>query len=180
VQLVAGQTITAQAHMQWSGLVGYNDPIHWSFRSDNDRVATASLLLEDHETHNVQIVAVGPGTAAIRSEEQNGFGPAYVRIAVVCGAEPPVRAAAAVVQAHIGQAVAIAAASDIANRSQFTWYLGREGDRSHPLAATGPQIELTPTAYGTQYVWVSAMTPCSASSAEIRVDVAQPRHRAAR
>src|SRR5207248_1938087 len=132
--------------------------------------------------HAIQITAVGPGTAVIRSASTTGqFGPQeWVTIHVICGAEAPIRPAAPVVIARLGQRVTLVVVSDIANRAQFTWYRGREGDRSQPLAATGPQIELTATSYGTQYVWVAATTPCSASSAEFQTEVVPPRLRAVR
>lgn len=182
MQLVSGETATVRVVARWSGLVDYGNGVHWTFRSDNERVAIAFVRMENSQPQDVRITATGPGSAFIRYEQSNGAlsQEKYVTIKVVCGAEPPVYAAAPVVQARLNQTVALAAVSDIANRTLFTWYLGREGDRSHPLAATGPRIELTATRLGTQYVWVSAMTPCSATSAEIRLEVVPLRGRAVR
>src|SRR5258705_3584347 len=117
VQLVAGQTATVQVQAKWSGLVDYGNGVHWAFRSDNDHVGTASLYLQDDAVHDVRIVAVGPGTAAIRYESNAGLSEqAYVVINVVCGAEPPVQPAAAVLHARLGRPSTVAVVSEIANR----------------------------------------------------------------
>lgn len=181
IRLLAGQTADITVQAQWSGLTGYNDPIDWSFRSDNGNVAVAAFHLIDHERHTVRVAAVGPGTAFIRTESQGGMSAQYwVVIHVGCDAEPPVHAATPVVQARLGQVITLKAFSEFGYRAQFAWFLGREGDRSRPLAAGGPELDLRMGESGSQYVWVSATTPCSTSSAEFRVDVSLPRRRAAR
>lgn len=179
VQLVVGETTTVQVHPMWSGIANYDENINWTFRSDIPSVATASCLVTDTRIHDVRITALTPGAASIRQETSNGLDAvAWVRINVVCAPEAPVRAAAPVVRGNVGQAVAIEVVSEIAERTRFTWYLGRKGDRSHPLDSIGPRMTFISNAYGSQYLWVSATTPCSVSSTEFRVDVASPRRRA--
>jgi hypothetical protein len=179
VQLAVGETTTVKVRAMWSGLVDYGGGIHWGFRSDNNQVATAFAQIDDQETHEVRIAAIGPGLASIRQEWKLGLGEVtWVRIVVVCGAEAPVRPAVADVRARIGEPVAIAVLSEIAERTVFHWYLGRVGDLSHPLSASGTEIAFTPTAYGTQYVWVSAITTCSTSSTQFSIDVPLLRRRA--
>jgi len=179
VQLVVGETTTVQVHPMWSGTANYDENINWTFRSDASFVATASCLVTDTHVHDVRITAVGPGAASIRQEIPSGLDEvAWVRINVVCAPETPVRAAAPILHGSIGEPVAIEAVSEIAERTTFTWYLGREGDRSHPLDSIGPRRAFTPNAYGSQYLWVSAITRCSVSATEFRVDVVPPRRRA--
>lgn len=172
MQLMVGEHRTARVLAKWSGLVDYGNGIHWSFASDNTYVALGSVDVEDARAHDVDIVAVAPGKAWIA-----GVGQRWVEIDVICGApEPPVRAAAPVIRARAGEMLTLRALSDIAARSRFTWYLGRDGDTSHPLAATGTEIFFVPRTAGTQYLWVNATTPCTASTAEFRIDVsARPR-----
>src|SRR5207244_10866337 len=64
VHLFVGQAATAQVHVVFSGLNPNVGPIHWTFSSDDDRVAIAHASVDDQETHNVPIVAVSPGAAA--------------------------------------------------------------------------------------------------------------------
>jgi hypothetical protein len=179
VQVVVGETATVQVHATWSGFANYHENINWTFRSDAPFVATAFVQVTDNNVHDVRITGAGPGASSIRQETPNGLDEgAWVRINVVCAPEAPVRAAAPMMHGSIGEPVAIEAVSEIAGRTTFTWYLGREGDRSHPLDSGGPRIAFTPNAYGSQYVWVSAVTRCSVSAKEFRVDVATPRRRA--
>ena len=180
VQLVTGQRTKVQVQAWWSGLVDYGNGIHWSFRTDYPHVATAAIYVSDSAPHDVEIVATGPGYAAIRRENENGsLGQAFVQITVTCGPEPAVRAMAPLLHARAGDAVTLQAYSEIGDRSRFAWYAGRQGDTSHPLAATGPQIVIVPRTVGPNFVWVNATTPCSASTAEFRIDV-PARIRAAR
>jgi hypothetical protein len=179
VQLVVGETTTVQVHPMWSGIANYGENINWTFRSDAPFVATAFCLVTDTHVHDMRITAIAPGSASIRQETSNGLDEvAWVRINVVCAPEAPVRASAPMLRGSIGEPVAIEAVSEIAERTTFSWYLGREGDRSHPLDSIGQRIAFTPHAYGSQYLWVSAITRCSESTTEFRIDVAPPRRRA--
>src|SRR5258708_7519091 len=176
VHLVVGQTINVQVQVQFSGLLpNVNDPVNESFASDNDQVATAFVIVQDKQRHNVQITAMGPGTAAIRSVVPHGFGNwAWVHITVDCGVEQPIRPVSAVLNGSIGKPVTIAVVSNL-EQTVFAWYLGRNGDRSHPLDTSGSVIAFTPNAYGSHYVWGTATSACSASAAACRVDGPLPR-----
>lgn len=166
----------------WSGLVDYGGGIHWMFRTENDQVATAFAHVQDGADHDVTISGIGPGTTAIRdvlpSGQVAGY-PSWVIIHVTCGAEPAVQPAARILSTRSGRPVTLSAVSQFPDRTTFTWYLGRIGDGSKRLDANGPQMTFTPTAAGTQYVWVSAMTACSTSAAEFVIEVSSSRHRAA-
>jgi len=170
VALNVGERATIHLQAKWSGLVDYGNGIHFSFRTENVAVAVAAVSVNDESLHAVEIVAVGPGNTSISEALPNDkFGWQYVKIRVLCTEEPAVRAATPVVLTRLGEAVTLKAVSDIAERTRFTWYLGHVGDTSHPLAATGPEVALVPRA-GVQYVWVAAVTTCSASSAEFRIE----------
>ena len=61
------------------------------------------------------------------------------------------------------------------------WYLGRIGDQSKPLGI-GKEMTITPTAPGTMYVWVWAVSPIASTSVELAIEVepAPTRRRSAR
>lgn len=180
VQLTVGEATSVHVVGKWSGLVDYGNGIHWRFRSDDVTVATAFAHMEDSSDHEVAIVAVGPGTASIREEYSTGqLGSVpWVRITSVCGVEPAAVAAVPVVRARVGERVTLSVVSPIASRTTFRWYAGVIGDDSHELDASGPELVVTPDAYGAQSYWVSAMTPCSASTVQFRVEVPRPKPRA--
>ena len=165
-----------------SGLVDYGETIHWTFRTENDRVATAFAHVQDAKDHDVTITGIGPGVTAIRevlpSGALAGF-PSYVIIHVTCGAEAPVMPATEVVSTRVNKPAMLTALSQFPDRTAFTWFAGHVGDTSKPIGASGPQIIVTPSAAGRQYVWVSALTTCSTSAAEFAIDVSPSRHRAA-
>jgi hypothetical protein len=173
IELVVGQTGVVQVQAHWSGLVDYGNGIHWTFRSDTPAVAGAWVRVEDEQVYDVPIIALSPGYAVIREQTTSGalIDPSWVTIHVICGDEQPIRAAATELRGRIREPLALGVLSEIAARTQFTWYLGRKGDITHRLPDTGPRIAFTPSAYGTQYVWVSARTTCSESTAEFRIDV---------
>lgn len=178
LQLEVGDQTSVEVRAMWSGLVDYGNGIHWTFRSDDSRVATATATVEDSSAHLVPVEAVGPGVARICLG--NSSEACYVTIYVHCGDEAPVLAAQPVLRAELHEPVTLSVVTPIAQRTHFTWFRGRMGDRSHPLDAASAEITFAPDAYDTQYVWVSAVTSCSTSSAEFRIDVPRPRSRAVR
>jgi len=180
VRMTVGETTTVQVKAMWSGLVDYGGGVHWSFRSDSPNIATAHVRMDSSAQQDVEIVAVGPGTASIRQEGPTGLlgGTNWVVINVVCGDEPPVRSAAQELRARMGDPVPLAVVSEIASRTMFTWYLGEIGDHSQPLYLSGPAIVFKPEHYGTTRVWVEAHTPCSTSAAQFTVEVPLPKRRA--
>lgn len=179
VDLQVGETTIVQIKPTWSGLVDYGNGVHWTFRSDDERVALAYARLDDSKPYDMEITAVGPGIALIR-QEYNGLLSDYgwVRILVTCAIEPPVRAAVPVLTTRPGVPVILAAETEIASRTSFVWYHGRQGDRSHRIEASGPVLRFVPETPGTKYVWVEAITPCSISTAEFRIETGLPRRRA--
>lgn len=179
VHLVAGRSTTVTVRFVFTGLLPWPQPSETTFRSDDESVAIANVRIVDKATHEVEIRAVGPGAARIRTYDGGKFGDwAWVHIKVVCEQEAPVSPVFPVLRASIGVPVMIAVDSAWPDRTVFTWYCGRQGDRSQPIAASGPAITFTPDTYGTQYVWVSATTSCSESATEVRIDVPPARRRA--
>jgi|GEM_PF-1426131 len=181
VRMTVGETATVQVKAMWSGLVDYGNGVHWTFRSDSPNVATAHVRMDSSALQDVEIVAIGPGTASIRQEGPTGVlgGTNWVVINVVCGDEPPVRAAAPELRARLGDPVSLAIVSEIASRTTFTWYLGEIGDHSQPLYLAGPEVVYKPEHPGTTRVWVEAHTPCSTSAAQFTIEVPLPKRRAA-
>lgn len=121
----------------------------------------------------IQVTALAPGTAQIVFR-----GKVYATVEVVCGSIEPVQAIAPVITAKRGQTVKLAVTTTTEIGRVLQWYAGRIGDTSHPLAASGADLELTPAEAGTHYVWASAKSPCSSSAAEFRIDVLPSRRRA--
>jgi hypothetical protein len=182
VSMFVGDTATVQVEARWSGLVDYGNGVHWAFRSEHEGVASAYVEMSDARRRDVEIVALAPGRTSIREQYPNGHlgSVEWVVIEVLCRAEDPVRPEFPARAATIGKPVALHVITDHADRTAFAWYLGRAGDRTHPLLAGGASIDFIPTAAGTLYVWVEAITGCSTSNAEFRIDVEPARNRAVR
>lgn len=180
--MFVGDTTTVQVEAKWSGLVDYGNGIHWTFRSEHEGVASAYVEMSNSRKRDVEIRALAPGVTSIREQSPNGHlgSVEWVVIEVLCRAEDPIRAEAPARTATLGTPVALHVLTDYAERTAFAWFLGRAGDRTHPLLAGGPAIDFTPAAAGTQYVWVEAITGCSSSSAEFRIDVPLPKRRSVR
>ena len=152
------------------GMGGFGPPE--KLRSADRNIA---LVLSDGNG-SLYIIGVSPGDTVI-PKSTGGY---YVKIHVVCGNELPVRAEQAVIAARAGEAVPLRAVSEIASSTTFQWYAGRTGDLSQPLATGGMQLTYTASTSPKQYVWVSATTPCSISTAEFEIDVPPARNRAVR
>jgi hypothetical protein len=122
----------------------------------------------------IHVTGLAPGTAEIVSGSR-----LYAVVEVTCGFVEPVSAIAPVIAAKKGEPVKLAVTASTETGRVLQWYAGRDGDTSRPLASAGDDLTITPPAAGTHYVWVSAQSACAASSAEFRIDVANPRRRAA-
>jgi len=140
-------------------------------RSADNHIANAYRF----DSHMV-ITGISPGDTVV-PKETGGY---YLKIHVVCGTELPVRAEQPIIAARTGQAVQLRALSEIAQRTTFLWYAGRIGDTSQLLAIGGTELTFTPLTSPKQYVWVSAITPCSSTAAEFEIDVPPARSRAVR
>ena len=151
----------------------------WVFVSTDPAIAHVDTTMSTPAPIDVPVTGVGPGTAGLYVQ---GKSPAFafVNIEVVCRAEGPIENATPVVKIIAGKPVTLRVETPIAHRTAFTWYRGRNGDKSQPIGgAAGPELVLTPER-GTEYVWVLATTPCSTSSAEFRIDVQPSKQRALR
>jgi len=63
----------------------------------------------------------------------------------------------------------------------FSWYRGRIGDFTRPLqTSTDPTLTLTATDAATSFFWVQAVAGFATSSADIGIEVFEPRRRPAR
>lgn len=166
--LSVGEKERVRVTPTWSGLVDYGNGVHWTFASDNPRVATGSVRLDSAAPQDFDIIATGPGIAHIR---QDGAGWPYVTIRVSCETETPAVAATPLVTATLGREVRLAVISEYASRATFRWYLGTIGDTSHPLFGIGAELVFTPESYGSNQVWAEVATTCSISHVQFRIDV---------
>ncbi|PYQ31586.1 MAG: hypothetical protein DMF56_00290 [Acidobacteria bacterium] len=147
---------------------GTNESLH----SADNHIAVAWQLQDGH----FEIYGISPGDTVI-PRSTGGY---YVKIHVVCGSELPVRAERPVIAGRAGEPVQLRVLSEIAQRTTFQWYAGHIGDTSQLLATGGAELTFTPLTSTKQYVWVSAITPCSLSTAEFEIDVPPVRSRAVR
>lgn len=180
VTLRIGEQVQVPVTAAWSGLDPTWTQYHWEFVSADESVAFVEGVLENpHPSGTISITGIAPGDTSVRIG-RNGNWP-WLRIHIVCGAEPSVIAAKPVIAALQGQAVSVQAITPVAARAVFLWYSGRIGDNSHPITdgGAGPELRLMTSTAGTSYVWVVARTSCSESMAEFRIDVAPLRRRSA-
>lgn len=175
VRVEVGETRTVTVRSWWSGI--WVRPWHdWVFDTTNRSVAIADGVMKSSLPYDVRITGVAPGTAYLTIQSYPGR---FTQIQVACGTEDPIQPAEASVGGTIGEPVTLRAVTPIAHRTTFAWYHGRVGDLASPLAGSGPEVELTPTR-ATEYAWVLATTPCSASTAEFHVTAHASRRRTAR
>jgi hypothetical protein len=153
----------------------------FSFRPDRPELVTLAGTLDyAHPVWNgtIHVMALAPGVAQIVSGEK-----VYATVEVVCSLVQPMQAIAPVITAKKGETVKLSVTTTTEIIRVVQWYAGRTGDTAHPLAASSANstdLEITPADAGTHYVWASAKSPCSSSSAEFRIDVPASRRRAVR
>ena len=170
IQMYVGDKANVTVIPTWSGLVDYGNGVHWTFASDNPKVATGEVRLDSALPKDFDITAVSPGVAHIHSDASNWN---YVTIRVICPESHATIAVAAepVVYAERGREVHLTVVTESANHAAFQWYLGKIGDTSHPIGGSSSEMTYIPDSYGSQYVWAEATTPCSTAHVQFRVDV---------
>jgi len=151
----------------------------WGFTFAADREDIVTLDGTLHYAHpvwsgTIHVMALAPGTVQIMSGNKP-----YATVEVTCGYIEPLRALTPEIIAKRGEPVKLSVTTINEPGRVLTWYAGRVGDTSHPLAANSFDLEITPPGAGTHYVWASAKSPCASSTAEFRIDVLSPRRRAA-
>ena len=176
VQLRPGETVTIRAN----GKVGCCSKFPWSvaFRTTNPDVATASgLLLSPAMATDVTIVALAPGTTSVVTPAVGNGTHALATIDVVCGAPPFLVAETRHLRTEPGRAVTLRV---LPPYGQLSWYAGRIGDMSRPLAGNGAEVAFTPTVSGTHFAWTMSVEPCGTATAEFTIDALPGHRRAAR
>lgn len=150
----------------------------FSFHSDREDIAALDGTLDYAHpvwSGSIHVMALAPGTANIVAGSH-----VYATVEVVCGLVEPLRALAPVITVKKGETVKLSVTTPPEPGRVMQWYVGRIGDTTRPLAAsgTGADLEITPTNPGTHFVWASAKSPCASSTAEFRIDVLASRRRA--
>ena len=147
----------------------------WRFvfhSSDESVMFTSGEFSHPRWNGTIYVEARAPGVADIIAG-----GRSWGRVQVFCTVEEPIAALNPHERISRNGTVRLSVTSTAAGRV-LQWYSGRAGDTSHPLPGTTPDYLFTASAPGTHYVWASARTPCSTSTAEFRIDVTQqPRRR---
>lgn len=180
LRVEVGSTETVRIYARWSGITVYYPWSPWRVFSTRLSVAMAEANVPSPSVYiYVPVTGIAPGKASLYVDGTAISGQ-YVDIDVVCGEEAPVVNATPVTATRAGVPVTLRVESRMAGRTTFTWYRGRTGDTSLPIAAAGPSLEFTPHVSGANYVWVMAATPCSSSTAEFMIEVPAPKRRSAR
>ena len=177
VYVNVGETTSVRIAPTWSGLVDYGNGPRWTFCTSNESIAEGCVELNSATPRDLLIYGLAPGHTLVR---QLPGGQDWADVFINCPVEPPTVAAAANLRTEIDQPVSLNVISPFADRTIFHWYLGTIGDTSHPLDATGPQLPFRPTTPGQHDLWVNAMTTCSTSSVQFRIDVPPAKRRATR
>jgi len=179
VTVRTGDQIKVPVHAAWSGLDTSFTQYHFEFFSADESVAVVEGVLQNPNPDGfITITGIAPGDTSVRVRQNAGW--SWLTIHVECGIEPAVVAAKRVIAAAQGQTVSLQAITSPSTSAVFLWYFGRIGDDSHRITdGAGPELRLMAETAGTRYVWVMARTPCSASAAEFRLDVAPLRRRSA-
>jgi hypothetical protein len=160
-------------------------PYHYDFSSDAPSVATirgfASGSRWDRPdplpgNGDVFVSAVAPGIAHVLT----GVSP-RATITVLPPLLPVEIHAQATRVLRGEQLVLTAVVPGYGQTPLFYWYRGRIGDYAHPAQASlQPTLTFIGGDPGVTYIWVQAFAGAVVSSAEIGIEVVQPRMRAAR
>ena len=151
----------------------------WAFESVRPTIAAVHGSLQSVDGVGTMLITgrrQGETFARARPwDDQN-----VVDVTVVCPAEAPVQAAEPRQSTRPDVPVTLRAVTSAAAPTTLTWYHGRVGDMSAPIAASGPEIAFVSNDHGVQYAWVMATTPCSSSTAQFEIEVTAPKRRVAR
>lgn len=180
VRILVGQTVRVRVNAYQMYLSGGMEFRPLTFKSGNRRIIEVKGKMPVPETNYISITGMRPGKAQALMVWADDSIRGAVEATVVCGKEPAIQAAQPQQTMKIGMPVTLRAETRIAERTTFTWYRGLIGDMSMPLAASGPELELTANEPGMQHAWVMATTPCSSSTAQFEINVAAPKRRSAR
>jgi hypothetical protein len=180
VRVLVGQTVRVRVKAYQLYLSGGIEFRPLTFKSGNRRIIEVTGRMPVPETNYIQITGVRPGKAHALMVWADDSIRGAVEATVVCGKEPAIQTAQPHQTTKVGTPVMLRAETRIAERTTFTWYRGLVGDMSEPLAASGPELELTTSEPGLQHAWVMATTPCSSSTAQFAIDVVAPKRRSAR
>jgi hypothetical protein len=180
LRLSVGQTASIGVSWYFTGFGFFPPQPEYTMTTGDPRIALGGKALTAGRPADIPILGVSPGvTYLFREVNGRPYGDSYAEIRVVCEPEPPIQAAEPVQHALAGQSVTLTAVSPIVQRSTLTWYLGTVGDTSRPLPGASATRTVSPLA-GVHDYWVLATTPCSATSAAFRVEVAPAKRRAVR
>lgn len=182
VTVLVGETVTVRVTGEVvSWLTGGMPFQPWRFKAANPKYIRVEGSFQDPwSLAPMRITGLRPGKTKALFDERLDETTYFVDVTVRCGKEPPIQAAEPQQSVKTGEPVTLRAVTPIAARTTFTWYHGAIGDMSAPIAASGPELELTPATAGKHSVWVMASTPCSTSTVEFEVEAWSPRRRTAR
>jgi len=180
VQLQTGESARVRAHVEWRSGFSVYPFTPSTFFSSNPSVAFVDGVLPVSGHGFVSIKAASPGSALVRHTGDRSAFDGRLAITVTCGPTTPVRLEQSVLRTKVGETVTLTAIVDRPEDTEITWYEGRAGDRAKPLKLGSADLQFTPSAAGEHYVWVSAVNPCSNTSAEALIEAVQPRRRAVR
>lgn len=184
VTIQVGERVLLHGYQHPGGLSeGY--PYHYEFQSDAPAVATvngfasgSSLVRPDPIPGNGDITVDGvqPGLAHVRA-----IGLSLAAITVVPQTRPvEIHAETTRVQRG-GQVVLLAVVPDLNQPATFFWYRGPMGDVSRLIqGSTRQDLTFVARDPGASTIWVQAFIGSRTSSAEITVEVVQPRGRPVR
>ncbi|HEX6088094.1 MAG TPA: hypothetical protein VF266_26425 [Thermoanaerobaculia bacterium] len=150
----------------------------WDFSSENSSIAQVQGMLDAVDSVGTMLITGRkPGRTYARARPWDSTN--VVSVTVVCAAEAPVQAAEPRQSTRPGVPVTLRAVTPVA-QTTFTWYHGRVGDMSAPIAGSGPELVFASHDHGVQHAWVMATTECSSSTAQFEIEVTSPRRRSAR
>ncbi|HKR63204.1 MAG TPA: hypothetical protein VJZ00_05675 [Thermoanaerobaculia bacterium] len=177
IKLYVGEETT----MHVTRIGGYSSTWRMDFYTKTPSIAFAEgeLLYPDREV-DIRVAGRAPGATLVRVNGTDGIRDIAL-IEVVCEPESPITPLSQPPPVSLGQSVTLTVVSRSYATRVFTWYEGRTGDKSHPIAgASGPELVFKPERAGQQYVWVSADSVCASTTAEFALDVTPGRRRSVR
>jgi hypothetical protein len=180
VTVAVGETVTVRVtagYVYFPWLPATFSP--WVFGSESSSIAHVQGMLDAaDDVGTMLITGRKPGRTYARARPWDSDN--VVDVTVVCAAEEPVQAAEPRQSTRPGLPVTLRAVTPAAERATFTWYHGRVGDMSAPIAGSGPELVFASNDHGVQHAWVMATTVCSSSTAQFEIETAAPKRRSVR